>query len=254
MNILVFDTETTNLEKPFCYNIGYVIYDTEAKQIVAKREYVVEQVWHNSMLFTTAYYADKRELYIGRMRARLALLDKWGYICQRMYRDIVEFEITDGYAYNSKFDEGVFEFNCEWFKTINPLDSIAVHDIRGYVMEKIAFTEAYQRFCDEYEMYSESGNYSTTAETVYKYISGNTEFIEEHTALADSEIECETLVHCVEMLECEWSMDYRVPRTVERVIPKVFTIIDTENETHEFNYTNKIKLRGKDGFRLYNKT
>ena len=58
MNIMVFDTETTNLEKPFCYNIGYVIMDTESREVRAKRDFVVEQVWHNPMLFTTAYYAN----------------------------------------------------------------------------------------------------------------------------------------------------------------------------------------------------
>jgi hypothetical protein len=79
MNIMVFDTETTNLEKPFCYNIGYVIFDTERREIVAKRDFVVEQVWHNSMLFTTAYYADKREIYVGRMKARKCIMDKFGY-------------------------------------------------------------------------------------------------------------------------------------------------------------------------------
>ena len=44
MNIMVFDTETTNLEKPFCYNIGYVIFDTESGEIRMSRDYVVEQV------------------------------------------------------------------------------------------------------------------------------------------------------------------------------------------------------------------
>ena len=29
MNILVFDTETISVDKPFCYNIGYAIYDTD---------------------------------------------------------------------------------------------------------------------------------------------------------------------------------------------------------------------------------
>ena len=252
MNVLVFDTETANLEKPFCYNLGYVVYNTEEKQKVLKRDYVIEQVWHNTMLFTTAYYANKRELYVGRMRARTALLDKWGYVCQKLYRDIVEFEITDGYAYNSQFDEKVFEFNCDWFKTINPLDSIKVHDIRGYVMEKIGFTEAYKAFCEEQSLFTESGNYSTTAEAVYRYISGNTEFIEEHTALADSEIECEILAECVDR-GCEWNTDYKVPKFIPRIIEKTFVVIDKDKVRHEFPYTEKRKISGEDGFRLSHK-
>ena len=248
LNILVFDTETANLEKPFCYNVGYAIYNTDERKVVLARDYVIEQVWHNTMLFTTAYYADKRALYVGRMRARKALLDKWGYVMQRLYRDIVEFEITDGYAYNCKFDEKVFEFNCDWFKTINPIENLNIHDIRGYVCEKIV-DDGYKAFCEELKLFTESGNYSTTAEAVYRYVSGNTDFIEEHTALADSEIECEILAHCVE-LGAEWNTDYKVPYIIPRNVVKTFTIIDTDKKEHTFEYVNKRKISGKDGFRL----
>ena len=44
MNIIVFDTETVNLEKPFVYNIGYVIYNTDTAEILATKDFVVEQV------------------------------------------------------------------------------------------------------------------------------------------------------------------------------------------------------------------
>ena len=93
MNILVFDTETTNLEKPFCYNIGYKVVNAETRETLLTRDYVVEQVWHNPMLFTTAYYADKRQLYVNRMRARQVIMEKYGYITQQMIRDFKQYEI-----------------------------------------------------------------------------------------------------------------------------------------------------------------
>ena len=211
MNIMVFDTETTSLEKPFCYNIGYIIMDTESREVRIKRDFVVEQVWHNTMLFTTAYYADKREIYVNRMKARKVRMEKFGYITQQMYRDIVEFEIQHAYAYNSPFDVKVFAYNCEWFKCINPLDTVAVHDIRGYVHKKIAWSEHFQALCDEHGWYTESGNYSTTAETLFRYLTGDVEWQEEHTALADSEIEGAILCECIER-GCEWNEDYKVYR------------------------------------------
>lgn len=249
MNILVFDTETVNLEKPFCYNIGYVIFNTDSAEVLTKKDYVVEQVWHNPMLFTTAYYANKRELYVGRMRSRQTIMDKFGYITQAMYRDIKEYDIQHAFAYNSSFDEKVFSFNCDWFKCINPLDTVQVHDIRGQVHKKIAFTETYQAYCDKHELYTESGNYSTTAEAVFRYISGDDEFIEEHTALADAIIELDILQYCVN-LGCEWETDYKVYRSIAKNELKELEIVDAEGTSHKFPYTYKRKLRDSDGFKL----
>lgn len=252
MNILVFDTETTSLEKPFCYNIGYVIYNTDTAEVLVKKDFVVEQVWHNPMLFTTAYYADKRDLYVGRMRCRSCVLDKFGYITRAMYRDIKEYEVQHAFAYNSHFDVKVFEFNCDWFKCINPLDTVQVHDIRGHVHKKIAFSTEYQTYCDKHGLYSEAGNYSTTAEAVYRYVSGNDDFIEEHTALADAVIELGILCYCVEH-GCDWETDYKTYRTIPRVVLKTFEVIDAEGTSHKFPYTSKTKIRGADGFRLTRK-
>ena len=249
MNIMVFDTETTNLEKPFCYNIGYVIVDTEEKAVVAKRDFVVEQVWHNPMLFTTAYYADKRELYVSRMKARKCIMDKFGYITQKMYRDIVEFGIEHAYAYNSPFDVRVFEYNCEWFKCINPFDNVQIHDIRGYVHKCIAWNEDFQKFCDEYQQYTESGNYSTTAETLFRYLTGDIEWNEEHTALADSDIESAILCECIER-GCEWNKDYKVYRSISKSEIRQFEVIDSEGKHHLFEYTSKRHFNNENGLKF----
>ena len=113
MNICVFDTETTSLDKPFCYNIGYVIIDSDNWETLVRRSYVVEQVWHNLPLFSTAYYASKRPLYVAAMRARNTIMDKFGYICRQMSRDFLQYNVDTAFAYNSPFDEKVFEFNCD---------------------------------------------------------------------------------------------------------------------------------------------
>ena len=78
--ICIFDTETTSLDKPFCYNIGYIIVDIETGTTLLQRDYVVEQIWHNLPLFQSAYYANKRPLYVSRMRTRLASMSKFGYM------------------------------------------------------------------------------------------------------------------------------------------------------------------------------
>lgn len=238
MNILVFDTETTSLEKPFCYNVGYLIYDTTNNEVLKKVDYVVDQIWHNLELFSTAYYAEKRSVYVTAMRARKTLLRKYGNIMNSIANDIEEYRVTDAYAYNSGFDERVFEFNCDWFKCANPLDLVTVHDIRGYVHRSIAFTEGYQQFCDNYQRYTEAGNYSTTAETVTQYLRADPKFIEDHTALSDSIIECEILVECVRR-GLEYGKDYKVYQSIPRGTLKEFQIVDAEGEIHKYYYTSK---------------
>ena len=223
MNIMVFDTETISIDKPFCYNVGYIIFDTETDTILAECDFVVEQVWHNPMLFSTAFYADKKENYIKSMRGRKTSMDKFGYICQRMIRDIKNFNVVGAYAFNSSFDERVFNFNCDWFKCNNPFDNIPIYDIRGYAHHFICNTLMYKKFCEECERFSDSGNYSTTAESVYQFISGNTDFIEEHTALADSEIELEILIVALN-LGAEIGTDYKAFRSITRTTEKTFTV------------------------------
>lgn len=224
MKVMIFDTETTDLNKCFCYNIGYVIADTETQEILTKKEFVVEQIWHNLPLFSTAYYADKRQIYVNSMRAKKVKMEKFGNICQAMIRDIKAFEVTSAYAYNSPFDEKVFNFNCDWFKCINPFDTIPIFDIRGYVHNSL-ISENYKAFCEENELFTEGGNYSTSAETVYKYITNDIDFIESHTALDDAVIETSILFASVNNNNnLEYSVAYPVQRTIPREVKKTLTI------------------------------
>ena len=235
MNIMVFDTETTSIEKPFAYNIGYVVYNVETDTVLLRSDWVAEQIWHNRELFTTAYYADKREGYIGRMRSRTCTMEKIGYITQRMCQIVKDYEIAAAFAFNSPFDDRVFEFNCEWFKIKNPFDTIPIYDIRGYVHQFLAFKPEYQAFCDKHSRYTESSNYSTTAETVYQFLTEDTEFEEAHTALADAEIELTILKECVR-LGGEWCKEYKVYGSVPRLVEKTLEVKTTEGERVSFPY------------------
>lgn len=239
MNIMIFDTETTSLDKPFCYNIGYVILNVETEEKLAVRDYVVEQVWHNLPLFSSAYYADKRPIYVNRMRSRAVIMDKFGYICRQMIRDIKQYEVAHAYAYNSPFDEKVFNFNCDWYKCSNPFDTVQVHDIRGYAHQFIVNDE-YIAYCEEHNLFTESGNYSSTAEAVYRYISGKDDFDEEHTALSDSIIETEILLAAM-YKGANITIDEKVYRSIERKVEKTLHIRTTEQTDYYFNYE-KIRI------------
>lgn len=231
MTILVFDTETTSLNKPFCYNLGYVIYDTDRGEILAQRDFVVEQVWHNRPLFESAYYADKRPQYVRGMRAHEILMNKYGYIQRQMARDIREFKVAGAYAFNSPFDDRVLEFNANYYHCNNALDSVPVYDIRGYAI-KFLMNDDYRTFCDrnaevkndtDRKFVTDSDGYKTTAESFYCFLTDNIEFDEAHTALADSEIELHILLECIKR-GAEWSADYPAAKSYPREVTKPFTV------------------------------
>ena len=222
MRIMVFDTETTDINKCFCYNIGYVIADTETNKTLVERDYIVEQIWHNIPLFSTAYYADKRPIYVNRMRARSVKMNKFGLICQQMIRDIKQYEVEIAFAFNSPFDDKVFTFNCDYFKCINPFDDVPIYDIRGYAHQFLTDTE-YIKFCEDNELFTDSGNYSTTAEAYTRYITQNIDFVEEHTALSDSRIELMILLECLNR-GADINGNYLPKRSIAREVKETWTI------------------------------
>lgn len=242
-NIIIFDTETTSLDKPFCYNIGYVVANPETWEILVKRDFVVEQIWHNEALFSSAYYADKRPLYVQRMRSRRAKMDKYGYIMRQMIRDVDAFEIVGAYAYNSNFDERVFNFNCDWYKCSNPFDTVPIYDIRGYAHYFLCGDE-FKVWCEDHKRFTETGNYSTTAETLFQYVTGETDFEEEHTALADSVIEAEILRRCVEK-GAELGENYKAFRSLPRIAPHPFTIKVNDEIIYSGEYISKKESKAK---------
>ena len=236
--IMVFDTETTDLAKCFCYDVGYCIIDTENQAIIERKHFVVEQVWHNLPLFESAYYKEKRPDYVQLMRAHKAFMLKWGHITQEMRRDIKGYNITDAYAYNSDFDDKVFTYNCDWFKTINPFDNVAIHDIWGYTSQYITNRSDYKIFCEQNQRFTDTGNYSGNAETVYQFITNNPSFIEKHMGLYDSEIEAAILLECFSR-GAELNKDYKVIKILPRVQEKPFTIKVDNTIIYEGTYTKK---------------
>lgn len=245
---MILDTETISVQKKYCYNIGYIIYDTDGKQVLAKEEFVVEQVWHNRPLFDTAYYADKRPLYVAAMRGKKATLAKYGHIQRKMSADIKHYNVQGIYAFNSAFDDEVLEFNANIYGCHNSIDSVPVYDIRGYAVEHL-MTDGYKQFCNANEkkkFITPADGYKTTAESFYCYLTNNPSFAEEHTALADCEIELEILKECIEC-GATWQTEYKVARSYPRNIPKVMQLKDTDGTTYEFNYKRKIERQTDNG-------
>lgn len=220
---MVLDTETTDLAKCFCYDLGYVIFDEDTGDTICEKHYVIEQVWHNLPLFESAYYKDKRVKYISLMRGHKATLTKWGYAMREMRRDMKSFNITDVYAYNSDFDDKVFAYNCDWYKVENPLDNVGIYDIWGYASQFITGNDDYKDFCEVNGFFTETGNYKGSAEVVYRFLTQDVTFEEMHMGLYDSQIEAYVLKECIKR-GADYENVYKVEKVLKRPQEKHFTI------------------------------
>lgn len=247
MNILIFDTETIGVEKCYCYNLGYRIINLDTRAILCEKDFVIKQVWENKMLFETAYYHNKKPMYVSALRGRNAKIINYGFAMREMIKDIEKFNIENAFAYNSNFDTKVFDFNCDWYKCSNALDYVRVYDIWGFTSELIASgkAQAYIDFCVANGFISEANNLKNNADTWGKFLLG-LDFEEKHTALADSQIECDILLYCLQFLPIA---DYKVRKCISAPTQahKTLSIIDSETGEVLFkcDYANKTDKKTK---------
>ena len=173
------------------------------------------------------------------MRSRQAILDKWGYIMRQISKDIRNYSVTMAYAYNSDFDEKVMNFNNDWFKTINPFETIPIFDIWAMATNFITNRADYQQFCEEHKFFSDTGNYKSSAEVVYRFITNNPDFVEAHMGVLDGDIEAEILFHCVKVLGAEFGKAYKLNKVCKRDVPTPFTIKVNNNILFDGEYKKK---------------
>jgi hypothetical protein len=199
--IIVLDTETISVDKRFIYDVGYIIAERQTDGLyhaIEENQFIVDQIYYNEKLFKTAYYEQKRPLYVNLLRSRKAQIKKFGYITQIIAGDLRQNDIQAIFAYNSSFDKGAFDFTCDDFKVKNPFNDFEFYDLLAISNQFIHLKKEYIDFVIENNYINKSGFIITNAEKTFAFISGLEDFEEEHTSLADSRIELAILNKCIE--------------------------------------------------------
>lgn len=206
-----FDTEAT--AKQLIYNLGYVIHNRKG-EILTRGEWVISDIY-NSPEVLTAYYADKLPLYNERIKAGLSvvtfkqMIDELKYI-MRKYKVNKMSAYNANYDINALFKTAVYTdnnianvTNCREYIATKFLN-VEIIDIYPFAVHTLLNTNKYFNWvCNQIlngipvdYFFTEAGNLRTGAENVYKYITNEPHFIEEHTALSDSIIETQILTKC----------------------------------------------------------
>lgn len=197
MKIIVLDTETLGVHDSRVYDLGYVIADLKTGEILKSRDYISKEIYDNPNLMNTAYYANKMPIYEERLENGYCKRVRWCDACRMLSRDIKKYGVNELYAYNSQFDTRAIATTCQALgvKT-NPVANGIIDIWKGITDPHITETKEYKDFCkaNGFMTRHKKPKCQAKAETVFRYLTNNTNYLEEHTALEDSKIELEILM------------------------------------------------------------
>lgn len=230
-----------SIAKPLIYDLGWQVVD-RAGRIYAKKNYLISEIFSVPSVFDTAYYKDKRPIYLEKLDKGEILLTDWRTAVRELVEDMDAVEGVG--AYNAMFDfkkaipftelyinelyspdfhkwldfqnsrcDGIAqgglkppansEFDPEIFRFRGK--SYPLFDLWGLSCEHILNTDDYKNACLENGWATASGKYfSTTAENAFRFFTGQNEFDEAHTALNDAEIESLLFAEIAKRTKNKW--------------------------------------------------
>ena len=200
--IMMLDTETANdIECPLVYDVGFEVFDLNGNTYASK-SFVNVDIFCDPSFMTTAYYAEKIPQYQEDIRNGKRDLAEWRKI-KRVLHDIVDlFDVRIICAHNASFDNRALNttqrfltsskyryflpYGMEWWDTLKMSRQVFKGD------------ENYRQFCCENGYITKNAQNRYTAEIIYKYLTGNNDFAEQHTGLEDVRIERKIFEYCLE--------------------------------------------------------
>lgn len=195
---LVLDTETTGgLGHPLAYDVGGVVVDASG-YIWERFHWAALEIIGNPKAMASAFYAEKMPMYWEEVSAGNILPLHFDDILRRITGLCDFHNIQAVAAYNAGFDnrsmstttEHLFgDGNTNWLNR-----DIPIWDIWAGACTSVLDTAKFCRWACKNGLVSDKGNPRTSAEVCFRYITGKTDFVEEHTGGRDAEIEAAILV------------------------------------------------------------
>ena len=206
---LIIDTETCPLDRDFegvdpfnmwVYDIGYQVADKRGN-VYLERSFVNADIFLNEKVaMTSSYYAEKIPKYWEDIKAGKRILASFYNIRKQILADMKKYNIKEVYAYNMRFDYNTLNNTQRWltksaYRYYFPYGT-KICDIMKMANDVVKNTPSYQRFCEENNFFTKNGRVQMKAETVYRYILQDTDFVESHTGLEDVKIETVIMAYC----------------------------------------------------------
>ena len=166
---LILDIESGVSGKP--YNIGYLII--KKNKIVKKRNFVILENISSSQ-YSNCFAKILND--IGKRKHQFTYLTNKEF--QRKFAsDLTKFEIKKVYGFNISYDKRKLEMITK-----------AAHDLTFYDLRTLIIpylSGDYEKFCFNNGYLTKHGKPKTTLEVIYRYLTNDLNFNQEHTGLSD---------------------------------------------------------------------
>jgi DNA polymerase III epsilon subunit-like protein len=201
---LVIDTETTNsVDDPFCYDVGFAVVDAVGT-VYESHSYVVADIFLDYELMASAYFAEKIPQYWDEIRNGKRQLRRFKTIRSILHDVVQQYGIRYIVARNASFDYRSLNYTqrlltSSKYRYFFPW-GVEIWDTLKMARQVLGKNETYKQFCiDNGYTYGKEDKPQCryTAEIIHRFLTGDLDFIEEHTGLEDVLIEKDILAYCL---------------------------------------------------------
>lgn len=199
---LTIDTETANnLDNPFVFDIGGAVHDRHGN-VEETFSFIVREVFIEMPdLMKECFYQSKLPAYREQIRQGERIVKNYYEIRRHINNLCEKYNIKAIIAHNMRFDYRSTTTTQRYityskYRYFFPC-GIELWDTLKMAQDTICKQKTYIRFCEENGYTKKNGSPRATAEILYRYISGNNDFVESHTGLEDVLIEKEIFAKCM---------------------------------------------------------
>jgi DNA polymerase III epsilon subunit-like protein len=199
---ITFDTETANsLECPLMYDLGFAVHDKQGN-IYETFSLVIADVYCNEKeIMQSAYYSRKLPQYEEDLKTGKKKLVSVETAKRILSETAKKYNIKAVIAHNARFDYRSTTTTIRYItKSKNryflPYE-VPLWDTLEMAKSVIKDKPTYRDFCERNGYLTKNGQVRLTAEILYRFISKDENFIEQHQGLEDVLIEKEIFQYCV---------------------------------------------------------
>lgn len=198
---IMLDTETTNsLDDPICYDVGFAVVDKEGS-IYETHSFVVAEVFLNEELMASAYFIEKIPQYWEDIKKGTRKLAKFNTIRKVLAETMKKYNTNIVIAHNARFDYRSTAKTQRYltkskYRYFLPYGT-EIWDTLKMAREVLKNDVDYDNFCYNNNYVTKRGRKRFTAEILYRFFTGDNDFVESHTGLEDVTIEKVIFAECM---------------------------------------------------------